>query len=95
MFCLLQFCVVSAGQSYTKKLTETQTAMMIRNTAKPPKDRKEAIQQAIGESHFGEDPLLKEFGINPANTLHKMEARVLDTPNLIYKDRVSKSLFSN
>jgi len=76
-------------------LTDTQTANMIRNTAKPPEDRKRAIQRAIADSNFGEDHVLKEFGVTPGKTLHKMEARVLDTPNLIYKDRVREPQFSN
>lgn len=62
---------------------------MIKDTAKTPRDRQLFIEGAIRRCNFRDDPVLNEFGMTVGTRLHKMNARVLDTPELIYRNPVT------
>lgn len=77
-------CTVQKGQLRLKKLTETQTANMVRNAARPPAERRQTIENCIKDIKYNQDPVLKEFGIEIKEQFASVPARVLDQPSLAY-----------
>ncbi len=70
-----------------KKLTEDQTAQMIRFTAVTPEERKKRIEDGLRSmsNAFKQDPYAQEFGINVEGNMTTIPARMLDPPQLRYK----------
>lgn len=72
-----------------KKLTEMQTAAMVRNAARPPAERRQTIENCIKDIRYNEDPVLREFGIEVKEYFSTVPARVLEQPSLSYwQDKV-------
>jgi hypothetical protein len=73
----------------SKKLTDTQTAAMIKSTAVPPKERQkrivEGLKQLTSNNPMSNDPMAKEFGISVEYNMANIKARVLDSPSLQYR----------
>jgi len=67
-----------------KKLTENQTALMVKNAARPPSERRQTIENCIKNINYSEDEVLKEFGIEVQNKFASIPARILDQPSLAY-----------
>ncbi|XP_050439319.1 protein argonaute-2-like [Adelges cooleyi] len=80
----IELCTVQKGQIRMKKLTENQTANMVRNAARPPTDRRSNIENSIRDIKYNQDPVLKEFGIEIQEKFATVPARVLDQPTLSY-----------
>ena len=80
----IDVCKIVGGQRCIKKLTDLQTANMIKHTAAPPSQRKRAINEAVMRAGFESDPLAKEFGISVSNTMAEIPSRVLQPPKLKY-----------
>jgi hypothetical protein len=68
---------------------------MIRDTAKPPHERRMAVEGFRKGCNFPQDPVLTEFQVTVRPKLHEMQVRVLDQPELIYKDKAGVSADSN
>lgn len=77
-------CTVKKGQLRLKKLTENQTAAMVKNASRPPAERKENIKSCIQNIKYPEDDVLKDFGIEVSGNFVSVPARVLDQPSLFY-----------
>lgn len=67
-----------------KKLTEIQTAHMVRNAARQPTERKKTIENCITDIKYNEDAVLKEFGVDVKEQFACISARVLEQPSLAY-----------
>lgn len=67
-----------------KKLSEMQTASMVKNAARPPAERRQTIENCIRDIKYNQDPVLKEFGIVVTEQFASIPARVLDQPSLAY-----------
>lgn len=67
-----------------KKLSEVQTASMVRNAARPPAERRQTIENCIKDIQYNSDNVLKEFGIEVTEQFASIPARVLDQPSLAY-----------
>ena len=80
------------GQKCMKKLTDIQTASMIRYTAKPAYERKKEILDVVRGAEFQRDTILKEFGIGVNTSMVEVTGRVLNPPVLKYKDGVIRPL---
>ena len=80
------------GQKCVKKLTAIQTASMIRYTAKPACERKKEILDVVRGAEFQRDDILKEFGISVNTSMVEVTGRVLNPPELKYKDSVIRPL---
>lgn len=67
-----------------KKLSEIQTAAMVKNAARPPAERRQTIENCIRDIKYNQDPVLNEFGISVTEQFASIPARVLDQPVLAY-----------
>ena len=72
----------------SKKLTDKQTAEMIKFTAIKPEERMKRIQQGLRDlNNNGKgDPFAKAFGITVEDNFQKISGRVLPAPKLAYRD---------
>eukprot|EP00096_Caligus_rogercresseyi_P000908 TRINITY_DN1146_c0_g1_i5.p1 TRINITY_DN1146_c0_g1~~TRINITY_DN1146_c0_g1_i5.p1 ORF type:complete len:865 (+),score=267.54 TRINITY_DN1146_c0_g1_i5:793-3387(+) len=72
----------------TKKLSDVETAGMIRKTAIPPMDRKKILTDNLRNLNdfFSKDKYAREFGITMSKDMALINARVLDPPKLQYSD---------
>lgn len=77
-------CTVQRGQLRLKKLSEVQTAAMVKNAARPPGERRQTIENCIKDITYNKDPVLKDFGIEVKEQFASIPARVLDQPSLAY-----------
>lgn len=77
-------CVIQKGQVRLKKLSDTQTAAMVKHAARPPQERRTTIENCIHDIKYNQDPVLKEFGVEVVEKFASVPARVLDQPSLAY-----------
>ena len=70
-----------------KKLSDTETQSMIRNTAIPAPDRMKFIDQWIKNSNINQDPVLKEYNIDVNLKMVEFDGRVLEPPDVQYKSQ--------
>ena len=72
----------------SKKLTESQAAAMVRQTAIPPNRRKELISKGLKDlmDSYEDNPYTKEFGISIDDRMMNITGRVLEAPTLHYLD---------
>ncbi|CAB4068993.1 ELF2C [Lepeophtheirus salmonis] len=70
----------------SKKLSDVETANMIRKTAVAPMDRKKIISTNLKSLNdfFSKDKYANEFGISMSKDMTLINARVLDPPKLEY-----------
>ncbi|XP_066920100.1 protein argonaute-2-like [Clytia hemisphaerica] len=80
----MEVCEMVPGQRVMKKLTEDQTAIMIKNTAKKPEMRKAAIDRIVSDSNYAQDPYVKGFGIQVSQKMTTVDARVINPPDVQY-----------
>ena len=81
---------MTRGQVTNRKLNETQISNMIKNTIASTDIRKQKIQEALQLVRFKGDPCMKEFGLSVSDRFEKVEARVLEAPQLQYNVEVDK-----
>ncbi|OQV17169.1 Protein argonaute-2 [Hypsibius exemplaris] len=81
-FLPMEICEVAAGQKVMKKLTEEQTAIMVKNCAKPAPERQARVQKIRDEiMNYDTSGALKEFGITVDKRMKMIDnARVLPMP---------------
>lgn len=81
----IEFCRIQEGQVSNRKMTENQTAEMVRNAARPPQERKLRIMETVQRVNYNRDQCINEFGIQVvADQFQRVPARVLDPPKLEY-----------
>jgi eukaryotic translation initiation factor 2C len=87
----LELC--STELKHKKKLTERETADIIKETAVPPARRAQYIEGWINNSGIGKDPILNEFGAQLSLKMVEVNGRVIPAPDIEYsaafKNRVS------
>ncbi|KAJ3121249.1 argonaute 1 [Physocladia obscura] len=78
----MEFLIVRDGQRHLGKLSDVQTANVIKITAVPPPDRQKRISDGRTKLHdaTGGDSLLKAWGVNIDPGMKKVDGRVLQTP---------------
>ncbi|CAG8517980.1 1404_t:CDS:10 [Racocetra persica] len=84
VFLPLEVCEVIEGQRYIRKLSEKQTADMIRFTCQPPHMRANRIKQGIEILNYRGNEYLQQFGVTVSNDMIMAPARVIPTPTLQY-----------
>lgn len=82
----MELCKLVDGQRYTRKLTQSQVTNMLNATCQRPYEREENIMRIIKERKYGENQLVKEFGLLVTEIPVSVDARVLPVPMLQYKD---------
>jgi eukaryotic translation initiation factor 2C len=80
----IELCIVQKGQLRLKKLSEVQTAAMVKNAARPPAERRQTIENCIRDIKYNKDPVLIDFGIEVKEQFASIPARILDQPSLAY-----------
>ncbi|TMW58188.1 hypothetical protein Poli38472_011776 [Pythium oligandrum] len=80
----MEICKTVAGQKCPRKITDTQTAEMIKVAATKPQDRKAQIESKVREAHFDRDATLRSFGLEVDPNMVTTQARVLPPPKLAY-----------
>ncbi|RWS17917.1 protein argonaute-4-like protein [Dinothrombium tinctorium] len=82
----MEVCYLLPDQHIRKKLSNEQTATMIRSTAsQKPTQRFNVIQESIYSVINQSHPYMKEFGIQVKSQPLVVDARVLDAPELIFR----------
>jgi eukaryotic translation initiation factor 2C len=80
----IDVCNIVGGQKCVKKLTDIQTANMIRHTAKPAYKRERDIRETVKRAEFNRDRVAREFGIEVSSRMTEVGSRVLSPPKLKY-----------
>ncbi|XP_054978744.1 protein argonaute-2-like [Sorex araneus] len=83
----LEVCNIVAGQRCVKKLSNNQTATMIKLTSRSAPRRQEEINKLMREANFNSDPYVQEFGITISENMTDMTGRILQSPALLYGGR--------
>ncbi|KAJ9582418.1 hypothetical protein L9F63_003271, partial [Diploptera punctata] len=79
-----ELCKITKGQVVNRKLNETQTSNMIKQTATSTTERKRKILESLKSVRLNDDCVVKEFGLSVCDKFEKVEARILDAPRLEY-----------
>ncbi|XP_077504227.1 protein argonaute-2-like [Amblyomma americanum] len=82
----LEVCELAEGEHCRKKLDESQTAEMIKRTAKPPAKRFHEIRQSVRDMVSSSDKYLREFGVKINTEPSQVVGRVLDPPSLVFEN---------
>ncbi|KAI6230110.1 hypothetical protein M3Y99_01102100 [Aphelenchoides fujianensis] len=80
----LEVCVLDGPQKYTKKLTERQTATIIRASAVDAQHRQASIGELCELAGFRDDPFLQTFGLQVSSDMVETHGRVLDPPQVAF-----------
>ncbi|XP_055348778.1 protein argonaute-4-like [Paramacrobiotus metropolitanus] len=82
-FLPIELCTVVDGQKVKRKLSDQQTATMVRACAKPASIRKRQIQdiRAHAVGYDGSEHM-RQFGIRVAPKMHALEGRILPVPKI-------------
>uniref|UniRef100_T1JA38 Uncharacterized protein n=1 Tax=Strigamia maritima TaxID=126957 RepID=T1JA38_STRMM len=83
-FLPMEVCIILAGQQ-SKKLTDMQTATMIRQTALPAPERRLEIMKLFKGANLNHDSCVKGFGVSVVNEMMRVTGRVLPPPLLQLK----------
>ena len=78
----LELLKIKENQRYTFKLNDTQTAQMIKRAVTYPRDRWAAISSGVNMLSWGQDPFLRNYGMQIQNTPIVTKARLLPNPKL-------------
>ncbi|KAF5020355.1 hypothetical protein F66182_7627 [Fusarium sp. NRRL 66182] len=76
----IELAYLEPMQRYPFKLNPDQTAAMIKIAVTRPPVRKADIQRGAAALNIGQDPFLKEYGVNFEPQFAKIEARLLPNP---------------
>ncbi|KAH9700130.1 protein argonaute 5 [Citrus sinensis] len=78
---------IVAGQRYTKRFNERQVTALLRATCQRPREREENIRMMTRANAYNDDTLVnREFGIQVADVLTLVDARILPAPMLKYHE---------
>ncbi|XP_074606189.1 protein argonaute-2-like isoform X1 [Acropora palmata] len=89
----MEVCNLVAGQRCIKRLTDQQTAKMIRATAKRAPDRENEILNLVRKADFKNDPYAIDFGISISDNMVELSGRVLEAPKLQYGGRDKPKIY--
>uniref|UniRef100_A0A646QFB5 Argonaute-2 n=1 Tax=Hemiscolopendra marginata TaxID=943146 RepID=A0A646QFB5_9MYRI len=81
----IEVCRIPRGQQH-KKLSDIQTAEMIKAAATPAFIRERNIQDMVRGINFKNDDYVRDFGLSFNDSLMKVEGRVLPAPEIQMKN---------
>jgi eukaryotic translation initiation factor 2C len=73
-------CVILPAQKYPFKLTETQTANMIKFAVTRPPVRAQHIKEVLDKINWAQDRYLKHYGLSVSKNMLECRARLLTAP---------------
>ncbi|XP_003561331.2 protein argonaute 14 [Brachypodium distachyon] len=82
----MEVCTIIEGQRFTRKLNEKQVTGILRATCQRPQLREENIRKMVESNNYAADRMAREFGIDVANQMVNVHARVLPPPTLKYHE---------
>ncbi|WEW55192.1 Protein argonaute [Emydomyces testavorans] len=80
----MELLAVYRAQKYPFKLSEFQTAEMIKFAVSKPADRRQAIERCKKNLRHVEDEVLKEYGLKVSDSMVKTRARLLPNPEILF-----------
>ncbi|XP_026819292.1 protein argonaute-2-like [Rhopalosiphum maidis] len=80
----IEVCNLFAGQRCFKKLTESETSSMIKETLRYAPDCEQQINSLIRQANMNNNSYLQEFGLTVSNSMTEVRGRVLPPPKLQY-----------
>ncbi|KAD4179068.1 hypothetical protein E3N88_27659 [Mikania micrantha] len=78
----VELCSLISLQRYTKALSTLQRTSLIEKSRQKPKEKMQAITNAMKNYHYDDDPLLASCGISIEKQFAQVEGRVLESPKL-------------
>lgn len=75
-----EVCEIVPGQRYLKKMSDRQTADMIKFTCQNPNTRASRVADGMGRLNYAENEYLKQFGMKVVPDMQVVNARVLPAP---------------
>ncbi|KAI2385546.1 Protein argonaute [Ophidiomyces ophidiicola] len=80
----MELLAVYRAQKYPFKLSEFQTAEMIKFAVSRPAERRQAIERCKKNLRHPEDDVLKEYGLKISDTMVRSKARLLPNPEILF-----------
>nr|CAD7588201.1 unnamed protein product [Timema genevievae] len=80
----LEVCEILQGQRCLKKLSDSQTSMMIKTTARSAPERELEIDALRERVDFDKDEYVQEFGLKVSDKMLEVNGRILPPPKLQY-----------
>lgn len=84
----LEFCEIPAGQATNKKCTPKCTANIIKFSATSTDERKRKIRDLLKRIDYAKNPTISGFGIEVDTNFQMIDGRVIQPPNIGYKNSV-------
>ncbi|CAG8604681.1 6985_t:CDS:10 [Funneliformis mosseae] len=89
-----EVCDLETGQRVTRKLSERQTAEMIKFTCQAPAIRSEKIQHGMSLLEYDQNEHCRQWGLKVSPKMAVVDARVLPAPRLAYHPSGKESNFA-
>jgi len=89
----MKICTVVEGQRYPKKLDGPQTADLIKFACLDPVTRASNIEDGLRILSYAKSDYLEDFGLKVSNEMVSIQARVLETPKIIYRTTTGVASF--
>ena len=86
----MEFLHIVQNQRYSTKLSDTQTASMIKFAVSPPAKRLEAIEQGKSWLNWQGDTHLKNYGLKIGTDTIRTQARLLPPPGVKFGDKTEQ-----
>lgn len=86
----IELCTVPAGQALTKKHPDQCTQHIIKRSATDTATRKQKIMHLFNKIGYNNAPTIKEFGVSVGTAFEQVGARIIDPPNLQYRNELAK-----
>ncbi|KAF6147489.1 hypothetical protein GIB67_021315 [Kingdonia uniflora] len=80
----IEVCTIVQGQRYPKKLNESQVTELLRAACVRPEERQQKIARMVAQNGYNTDETAMEFGIMVTKDPIRINARILDPPELKY-----------
>ncbi|KAF6146405.1 hypothetical protein GIB67_001507 [Kingdonia uniflora] len=80
----IEVCMIVQGQRYPKKLNESQVTELLRAACVRPEERQQKIAKMVAQNGYNTDETAMEFGIEVTKDPIRINARILDPPELKY-----------
>nr|XP_029716851.1 protein argonaute-2-like isoform X1 [Aedes albopictus] len=82
----IEMCAIPPGQALNKKHPDSCTQYIIKKSATDTATRKRKIMDLFNQIGYNNAPTIKEFGVGVANNFETADGRILDPPELLYRN---------
>lgn len=82
----IELCSIPPGQALNKKHPDQCTQFIIRKSATDTATRKRKIMDLFNQIGYNNAPTIKEFGVSVGNNFETVDGRILDPPELSYRN---------